>query len=77
MKAKELRDFLLCLDKWTRRNKDRIKHKVRAKHFLEDMCYVLHWLDDERVDKKIQGLRDQSILKTIKRLYGIKVEASQ
>jgi len=75
MNRKELMSLLLYLNKWTRRNQDKIKHKVRAKHFLEDMSYVLHWLNDEKVNKKIQSWRNESMIKTIKKLYGI--ETSQ
>lgn len=74
MNVKELKSLLLHLDRWTRKNKHKIKHKVRAKHLLEDMSYVLHWLNDEKVNKKIQGWRNESIPKTIAKLYGIKKE---
>lgn len=72
MKTNELRTLLFYLAKWTRKNQEKIKHKVRAKHFLEDMSYILHWLDDERINNKVQVWRNQSVIEIINRLYGLK-----
>ena len=72
MKIEELKELLLFLDKWSRHNKDKIKHPNRAKHFLQDMSYVIHWLDDKRVNPTIQRWRHESAPKTICKLFGIK-----
>jgi len=77
MNSRELMNVLLYLDKWTRRNKSKITHPIRAKHFLEDMSYVLHWLDDESINAKVQQWRNQSVLRIVKKIYGIKKEVQK
>ncbi len=72
MKINELKDFLLYMDKWVRHNQDKITKKVRAKHFLEDVSYMVHWLDDERVNPTIQRWRHESMPKHLVKLFGIK-----
>jgi len=74
MKVKELRGFLLGLSYWVRHNPSKITKKVRAKHFLEDVSYVIHWLDDERINPTIQRWRHESIPKSLVKLFGIKQE---
>ena len=72
MKSEELKELLLYLDKWARKNRDKITRPVRAKHFLEDMSFILHWLDDKRANPRIQRWRHESIPKQIKEIFGIR-----
>ena len=72
MKIEELRSFLLYLDKWVRYNQDKITKKIRTKHFLEDISLIVHWLDDERVNLKIQKWRHESIPKSLIKIFGLK-----
>lgn len=77
MKINELRRFLLDLDKWVRKNPHKIGKPIRTKHFLEDMSFIVHWLDDERVNLKIQTWRHESIQKSLVKIFGIKNYAKE
>jgi len=70
--TKELTEMFLGLEKWTRRNKDKITRPIRTKHFLEDVAYLIHWLDDDSINPKIQQWRNQSIPKHLIKLFGLK-----
>lgn len=70
MKIDELRNLLLYLDKWVRKNPDKITKRIRTKHFLEDMSIIVHWLDDKKVSSTIQEWRHESVPKHLAKIFG-------
>ena len=56
--TKKCKKFILKLDAFYRKNKKKLAHPVRARHFLQDFNYFINMLEDTRKIKRWKWTSD-------------------